>query len=155
MRMRRFLVKRLSNWEMLPYPCHQRGCPIYCSDYSGFYTRGLLHSPVGVLRVLRTLSEWNRTRSHDCSELFWRPLGGCSFTVLKYSEHCSRPYVMECTHCSRTVFSLLHMRATMHYYSSLRIRIIVNLHVARKRTNSFINLTSQSHLLVRKTALIG
>ena len=35
------------------------------------------------------------------------------FTYLKYLQH-----------CSRTVSSLLYMRATMHYYISVLIRII-------------------------------
>ena len=32
---------------------------------------GVFQLLFGVLRILRTLMEWNRTRSHDCSELFW------------------------------------------------------------------------------------
>ena len=31
----------------------------------------LLHLLFGVLWIFGTLMEWNRTRSHDCSELFW------------------------------------------------------------------------------------
>ena len=35
--------------------------------------------------------EWNRTRSHDCSELFWlHQVGAAPFTVLKYLEHQGR-----------------------------------------------------------------
>ena len=40
--------------------------------------------------------------------------GAAQFTVLKYLDHCCRIVYNECTHCSRTVFSLLHVRATMH-----------------------------------------
>ena len=36
--------------------------------------QGLLHLLFGVLRIFRTLMEWNRTISHDCTELFWKLL---------------------------------------------------------------------------------
>ena len=51
--------------------------------------------------------------------------------------------VMECTHCSRTRFSLLYMRATMHCYISLLIRkihrtMIYNLFVSKCTFQTFL-----------------
>ncbi len=43
------------------------------AQFSHLFSCRLLHLLFGVLRILRTLMEWNRTLSHDCSELLWLP----------------------------------------------------------------------------------
>ena len=48
---------------------------------------------------------------------------GCSIYYSKVFT-CYRTVCNECTHCSRTMFSLLYMSATMHCYISLLIHII-------------------------------
>jgi hypothetical protein len=56
-----------------------------CSELIWLPARRLLNLVFGILRIVGTVMEWNRTRSHDCSELQAAPL----ITVLEHLEHCS------------------------------------------------------------------